>query len=217
MRQRKVKNEAERLAALTEYMITEGKTLAGRWAEYLKTRNPEFKGAIYFELGCGRGHFLAAHAKENPEAFYIGAEGRSSIVLRALELIRDNGLANALCIPEYIERMEDYVSPGELSGIYLNFSDPWPKARHAERRLTHRRYLQGYRSALKPGGFMEIKTDNDDFFEFTLKECEALGLAVTECTRDLHRTGLPARLITTQYEERFRLLRKSINYCRIVV
>ncbi|MDD2215245.1 MAG: tRNA (guanosine(46)-N7)-methyltransferase TrmB [Eubacteriales bacterium] len=217
MRQRKVKNEAERLAALEEYMIREAIELKGRWNDYLRQMNQGFKRSIFLELGCGRGHFLVAHAEQNPEDFYIGAEGRSSIVLRALELIQENKLLNALCIPDYIENIEDYFAEDELSGIYLNFSDPWPKARHAKRRLTHRRYLEGYKRVLKRGSFIEIKTDNDDFFNFTLEECYACGLTIKEHTQDLHKTNLSARLITTQYEERFRLLKKSINYCKIMI
>ncbi|MDD3874946.1 MAG: hypothetical protein PHE01_12335, partial [Methanosarcina sp.] len=121
------------------------------------------------------------------------------------------------CIPDYIENIEDYFAEDELSGIYLNFSDPWPKARHAKRRLTHRRYLEGYKRVLKKGSFIEIKTDNDDFFNFTLEECCACSLTIKEQTQDLHNTNLSARLITTQYEERFRLLRKSINYCKVMI
>lgn len=210
MRQRKVKNEEERLKALESYMIQNSTELKGSWHDV-------FNGDIYLELGCGRGHFLIAKAKQSPCAFYIGAEGRSSIVLRALEKIAEEELTNVRCIPEYINDIEDLFAEGELSGIYLNFSDPWPKERHAKRRLTHRRYLSGYKKVIKKGGFIEIKTDNDDLFDFTLREAGNCGLDVTELTRDLHKTDLPARLITTQYEERFRLLRKSINYCKIII
>lgn len=210
MRQRKVKNEEERLKALESYMIQNSIELKGSWQDV-------FNEDIYLELGCGRGHFLIAKAKQNPCDFYIGAEGRSSIVLRALEKIAEVGLSNVRCIPEYINNIEDHFDEGELSGIYLNFSDPWPKERHAKRRLTHRRYLSGYKKVIKKGGFIEIKTDNDDLFDFTLQEAGNCGLDVIELTRDLHKTDLPARLITTQYEERFRLLRKSINYCKIII
>lgn len=217
MRQRKVKNEEERIAALEEYMIRDAKDIKGHWAEFLQTKNEFFNGNLFLELGCGRGHFLVAHAENNLKNFYLGAEGRSSIVLRTLELIREKELSNVLCIPEFIEQLEDYFAFEELSGIYLNFSDPWPKARHAKRRLTHRRYLEGYKRILKSGGFIEIKTDNDALFSFTLEECEVCGMNIVLCTHDLHKTDFPARLITTQYEERFRLLRKTINYCKIVI
>ena len=233
MRQRKVKNEAERLAALSGFAAGSGVVYKGRWREEFlaRTGGAQKVGSpcleaeappapaerkLFLELGCGRGHFLAAHAADNPESFYVGAEGRSSIVLRAMELAEERALSNVLFITDYILRMEDFFEKGELSGIYLNFSDPWPKARHAKRRLTHRSYLQGYREALAPGGFIECKTDNPELFDFTLEECAIAGLTITECSRDLHKTDLSARLITTQYEHRFRLLGKPIHYCRMV-
>ncbi|GAB1476269.1 tRNA (guanosine(46)-N7)-methyltransferase TrmB [Bacillota bacterium] len=215
MRQRKVKNEGERLASLEYLQVKNSKELSGSWRSFLKEKNADFSGKIYLEAGCGRGHFLSALAEANPENFYIGAEGRSSVVLRAMELIRDKELQNVLFIPEFIIHMESHFSEGELSGIYLNFSDPWPKARHASRRLTHRDYLKGYRQALSPGGFIEFKTDSVDLFEFTLAECKAAELSLEEISRDLHKSDLPARLVTTQYENRFRLLGKPIHYCRI--
>ncbi len=217
MRQRKVKNEKERLAALADLQVENGRELPGGWADFIKEKNPAFSGKIYLEAGCGRGHFLAALGEAHPDDFYIGAEGRSSVVLRAMELIREREVSNVLFIPEFIMDMEDYFSRNELSGIYLNFSDPWPKARHAKRRLTYREYLKGYQRALVPGGFIEFKTDSEELFNFTLEECHAVGLVVEESTGDLHKSDLPARLITTQYENRFRLLGKPIFYCRIRV
>lgn len=204
MRQRKVKHEAERLAALQHRMM---RTPEERdWMDGRDRR--------YLELGCGRGHFLAAKAEADPEGAYIGAEGRSSIVLRALELAEAKALDNLRCIPWFLSSLDEWFSPGELSGIYLNFSDPWPKARHAKRRLTHRDFMGSYRRALRPGGFIECKTDNDALFAFTLEEGEAAGLLLVEAVADLHRTGLAARETTTQYEHRFRLLGRPIHYCR---
>ena len=217
MRQRKVKNEAERLAALEYLQVKNSGELRGRWKDFLREKNDSFLGQIYLEAGCGRGHFLAALGEAHPNRFYLGAEGRSSVVLRAMELVRDRDLANVLFIPEFIIDMESYFDDAELSGVYLNFSDPWPKARHAKRRLTYRSYLEGYQRALVPGGFIEFKTDSEALFTFTLEECRAVGLTVEECTFDLHRSCLPARLITTQYENRFLLLGKPIHYCRLRV
>jgi tRNA (guanine-N7-)-methyltransferase len=215
MRQRKVKNEQVRLASLEYLQVQNSSEIRSRWSEFLKEKNSAFKGDIYLEAGCGRGHFLAALAAEHPGNFYLGAEGRSSVVLRGLELVRDKALDNVLYIPEFILDIETFFADSELAGIYLNFSDPWPKARHTKRRLTHRDYLKGYKKVLVPGGFIEFKTDSLALFDFTLDECRAAGLAIEECTEDLHRSGLPARLVTTQYEDRFRLLGKPIRYCRI--
>ncbi|HOA43273.1 MAG TPA: tRNA (guanosine(46)-N7)-methyltransferase TrmB [Bacillota bacterium] len=217
MRQRKVKNEAIRLAAVEYLQIKNGQEILGRWRDFLKEKNHDFTGGIFLEIGCGRGHFLASMGEANPNHFYLGAEGRSSVVLKAMELIQEKELANVLFIPEFILDIESYFAEGELTGIYLNFSDPWPKKRHTKRRLTNRKYLAGYRHVLAPGGFIEFKTDSDEFFDFTLEECSEAGLTVEESTRDLHNTDLPARLVTTQYEELFRSLGKPIHYCRIRV
>ena len=217
MRQRKVKNEAIRLAAVEYLQIKNGQEILGRWRDFLKEKNHDFTGGIFLEIGCGRGHFLASMGEANPNHFYLGAEGRSSVVLKAMELIQEKELVNVLFIPEFILDIESYFAEGELNGIYLNFSDPWPKKRHTKRRLTNRKYLAGYRHVLAPGGFIEFKTDSDEFFDFTLEECSEAGLTVEESTRDLHNTDLPARLVTTQYEELFRSLGKPIHYCRIRV
>lgn len=220
MRQRKVKHEEERLAALSLYQILTPEEQKGHWQEIAKARLDAKEGdtpQVYLELGCGRGKFLADLATLHPDCFYLGVEGRSSVVLRAMELIHERGLRNVLFLPIFINDMEAYFKQGELSGVYLNFSDPWPKLRHAKRRLTHRSYLLGYQRALKPGSMIEVKTDERNLFEFTLDECREVGLDVLESTQDLHRSELPARLITTQYEHRFQLLGKPICYCKIQV
>ncbi len=217
MRQRRVKNEAQRLAALAEYIVDDGKSMADHWHRFLKGRNPEFDGRIYFEPGCGRGHFLVDRAKADESAFFIGAEGRRSVALRALEKIQKSGLSNVLCIVEFMDSALDYFCLDELSGIYINFCDPWPKARHAKRRLTHRRYLNEYKTVVAEGGFVDIKTDSDDLFNFTISECECSDLKIEVCTRDLHSTRLPARLFTTSYENRFLLLNKTIKYMKIKI
>lgn len=218
MRQRKVKHEAERLAALSEYTIMDPMEQKGRWDEIAReymSGQSGYNGEIHLELGCGRGKFLADLAKNHPDRFYLGAEGRSSVVLRAMELIHERRTPNVLFIPAFINDTEDFFEDNELSGIYLNFSDPWPKFRHAKRRLTHQSYLLGYQRALRPGSLIEVKTDNVGLFDFTLEESRSAGLEILELSHDLHKTDLPARLITTQYEHRFQLLGKPICYCKL--
>ena len=217
MRQRKVKNEKARLEAQKHNIIFNAKDLKGKWKEYARDELNQDLVEVYLEIGCGRGQFLASIAEQYPNNYYIGVEGRSSIVLRALELIDEKKLNNAKCIFSYIDDITEYFDRCELSGIYLNFSDPWPKKRHAKRRLTHRRFLEGYKEVLKPGHFIEFKTDNDDFFDFTLEECAACGFKTVECTNDLHSTDFDARLYITEYEKRFMLLGEKINYCKIQV
>ena len=130
-------------------------------------------------------------------------------------------LANLKFINCFVDHMADFFEEGQLTGIYLNFSDPWPKARHAKRRLTYRERLKDYAWALQPGGFIEIKTDNEGLFAFTLEEIEAVSdiFRTVEMTRDLHNADceFAAKEITTEYEDKFAGAGKNINYVRIEV
>ena len=126
-------------------------------------------------------------------------------------------LSNLKFMMNFVHSMDDLFEEDQLSGIYLNFSDPWPKARHAKRRLTYRERLHDYAWALKKGGFVEFKTDNDGLYDSALEEIEATGYEITEQTRDLHNSEFESRLTTTEYEDRFRERGKNINYVKIVV
>jgi len=212
MRQRKVKNEEERLTEHHEYLIEDPKERKGNWQEVFKNGN-----GIYAEFGCGKGKFIMTLAEQNPDRNYIAIEGRGSIILRALEKATQEGLKNIVFVKEYIKDVNEYFSEAELNGIYLNFSDPWPKDRHAKRRLTHSRYLDGYQKILKKGCCIDFKTDNSDLFSFAINEFERSGMKLMESTEDLHRTGLEAKNVTTEYEDKFHAGGKKINYCKVQV
>jgi tRNA (guanine-N7-)-methyltransferase len=212
MRQRKVKNEEERLAEHHQYLIEDPKAQKGNWRRVFENGN-----GIYAELGCGKGKFLMTLAEQNPDRNYIAIEGRGSIILRALEKATEEGLSNIVFVKEYVKDPEEYFAEDELSGIYLNFSDPWPKDRHAKRRLTHSRYLDGYRNVLEDCGCIEFKTDNIDLFNFANGEFESCGMKILESTEDLHSTELAARKVTTEYEDKFREEGRKINYCKVQV
>lgn len=117
----------------------------------------------------------------------------------------------------YIRSVPEIFDEGELAGIYLNFSDPWTKDRQASRRLTHRRYLEGYRSALRPGGFLEFKTDNEELFRFSVEEFKDCGLEMLEYTEDLHGEGraYDAASFMTEYEQKFSGMGHPIYYCKV--
>ena len=110
--------------------------------------------------------------------------------------------------------LEDYFEAGELAGIYLNFSDPWPKARHFKRRLTYRQRLLNYKKVLGRDGFVEFKTDNDGLYEFSLDEIKGAGLEITEASKDLHACGFESGRFTTEYEDKFIKAGKNINYVK---
>ena len=214
MRQRNIKNLSERIEQNSRLLIEEPGDCKGRWAEIFGNGNP-----IYLEIGCGKGNFITKHAFAEPDCNFIACEGQMSVVLRALEKAEASGSGNLRVFIDFVNDLEDYFEVGELSGIYLNFSDPWPKARHAKRRLTYRGRLQNYKKVLKPDGFIEFKTDNEGLFAFTLEEIEACGYGMIEMSRDLHGEaqgvhGEKSRRFMTEYEEKFSGQGKNINFVR---
>lgn len=244
MRQRKAKNMEERLDACSEYLIrpeekdtnrsTFRRDVKGASLDDAKSallRDQSFfqqDRALFLEIGCGKGNFIIRKALEHPEADFLAIEGQETVILRALEKaaetdaesVRRDGqrpLSNLKFMLTFVHSMDELFEEGQLSGIYLNFSDPWPKARHAKRRLTYRERLRDYAWALKKGGFVEFKTDNDDLYAFTLEEIEAAGFEITEQTTDLHNSDYESRLTMTEYEEKFRSNGKNINYVKFVV
>lgn len=214
MRQRNIKNLSERIEQNSRLLIEEPGDCKGRWAEIFGNGNP-----IYLEIGCGKGNFITKHAFAEPDCNFIACEGQMSVVLRALEKAEASGSGNLRVFIDFVNDLEDYFEVGELSGIYLNFSDPWPKARHAKRRLTYRGRLKNYKKVLKPDGFIEFKTDNEGLFAFTLEEIEACGYEMIEMSRDLHGEaqgvhGEKSRCFMTEYEEKFSGQGKNINFVR---
>ena len=200
MRQRRIKNLEEKLAECSSYITENPKEMKGHWHEVFGNDRP-----IYLELGCGKGQFIRAHAERNPENNYIAVEGALSVVLRALEKARDAELGNITFILEFVQDLRDYFEDGELAGIYLNFSDPWPKDRHARRRLTSHEFLDRYNEFLAAEGCIEFKTDNQDLFTFSLEEIENSPIwHLDASTRDLHHDEVMNQgNVMTEYEEKF--------------
>lgn len=210
MRHRKVKNLDERIEAGRQFLIEEAKENRGKWRQLFGN-----DGRLYLELGCGKGKFITSRAMADPEASFIGIEGLDAVIVRGLEKAVENEVANVRYVMEYVKDIREFFEDGELDGIYLNFSDPWPKARHAKRRLTYGDTLLKYKQVLKEDGFIAFKTDNEGLFEFTLEEIERLGFEIKEMSRDLHNSDLAAKEFTTEYEEKFHGLGKNINYVLI--
>lgn len=210
MRHRKVKNLDDRIDAAKEFLVDEPMTYKGRWRELFGN-----DGRLYLELGCGKGKFITARAMADSEANFIGIEGLDAVIVRGLEKAAENEVGNVRYVLEYVKDIRDFFEDGELDGIYLNFSDPWPKARHAKRRLTYGDTLLKYKQVLKPEGFIAFKTDNEGLFDFTMEEIERLGFEIKEMSRDLHNSDLAAKEFTTEYEEKFHGYGKNINYVKI--
>ncbi len=181
MRQRNIKNLKEKLEMNSSFLIERPAANKGRWKEIFGNSNP-----IFLEIGCGKGRFIMQHAETYPERNFIAIEGQSNVALRALQKAEEKQFKNLRIFISYVDDLTDFFEAGELSGIFLNFSDPWPKARHAKRRLTYYKRLLNYKEVLSENGFIEFKTDNEGLFEFTLEEIETAGLKIIEMTRDLH-------------------------------
>lgn len=186
--------------------------MKGKWSEVFGNENP-----IYLEIGCGKGQFIIKKAEDNVDKNFIAVEGQANVIVRAMQKAQVAEFGNLRLFIDYVHDLKDYFEKGEIAGIYLNFSDPWPKARHYKRRLTYRGRLSNYFEVIKDGGFVEFKSDNDGLFEFTLEEIEEGGFEMVEMTRDLHASQFESRLTTTEYEEKFKSKGKNINYVKIAL
>ena len=166
---------------------------------------------VHIEIGMGKGQFLLTLARRNPELNYIGIERYSSVLLRAVEKYEklsadmQKPLPNIRFICMDAREITEVFAPGEVGKIYLNFSDPWPKARHARRRLTSSDFLALYDQILTSDGTVEFKTDNRVLFDFSVEEVKASSLfELTGLTYDLHHdSSMNAGNIMTEYEEKF--------------
>ena len=162
---------------------------------------------IYIEIGMGKGQFLLTLAKQNPDINYIGIERYSSVLLRALEKFDTEEfceLKNIRFICMNAFELPDVFEYGEVAKIYLNFSDPWPKARHADRRLTSTKFFAQYDKVLAKEGVVEFKTDNRLLFEFSLEQVEEAGWKLLAHTFDLHHdASMNVGNVMTEYEEKF--------------
>lgn len=206
MRLRNVPGSRETLAA-NDFVINEPNEYKGKWKEAFGNDNP-----IRIEIGMGKGRFIMELAMQNPDINYIGIEKYSSVLIRAIEKQTEAQLTNVLFIRMEAENIEDVFEVGEVDRIYLNFSDPWPKERHAKRRLTSRQFLARYNNILKKDGIVEFKTDNRLLFDFSVEEVEPAGWRIDSITYDLHNDSeMNEGNIMTEYEEKFSGIGTPIN------
>lgn len=210
MRLRNVKGSRETIAA-NEWVVKEITEKKGLWAkEVFENENP-----IHIEIGMGKGQFIMELARQNPDINYIGIEKYSSVLVRALEKMEEAPLSNLRFIRMEAENIEEVFAPGEIDQIYLNFSDPWPKDRHAKRRLTSKEFLARYANIIKKESFIIFKTDNRPLFDFSLEQVEEAGWNLVNHTFDLHHSEYVEGNIMTEYETRF--VAKGNPICRMVI
>lgn len=197
MRMRKVKHLNRRMDAAAGWRIENPAQLRGGWISGLMPG----AGALCLELGCGKGAFLCESARRRPDCLFAGFEKIPDAALKGMERAALEGLANAQFAVADAASLPEYFAGGEVDGLYLNFSDPWPHWKHASRRLTHRGFLALYAKALKPGGALMFKTDNVPLFRFSVRELEISGWQIVKMTEDL--PGGEGN-IETEYEKKFR-------------
>lgn len=171
----------------------------GLWNKnYFHNDNP-----IHIEIGMGKGKFITTLAKQNPDINYIGIEKYSSVLVKAFSKREQLETDNLLFIRMEAENITDFFAPEETDRIYLNFSDPWPKDRHAKRRLTSRQFMGRYNIILSENGFVQFKTDNRPLFDFSVEEIKAAGWCLDEINYNLHKDGPAKDNIMTEYEQKF--------------
>lgn len=183
----------------------------GTWKDIFGNRHP-----IHIEIGMGKGKFIHTMAMGHSDINYVGIEKYSSVLLRAVQKMEREELSNLKFLRMDAENIDKVFGPEEVDRIYLNFSDPWPKDRHAKRRLPSREFLARYDRILKKDGRLEFKTDNRELFDFALEELEPAGWKAQVITYDLHNDAvLMEGNVMTEYEEKFSALGNPI--CKYVI
>lgn len=205
MRLRKVKGAAEAISE-SPLVIHNASEQKGNWKNVFGNDHP-----LHIEIGMGKGKFLTELAGQNPEINYIGMERYDSVLVRALEKRTETSdLPNLLYLCEDAKNVADFFAPGEISRIYLNFSDPWPKDRHAKRRLTSKEFFSRYNVILAKDGEVMFKTDNRILFDFSLEQIPEAGWRLKDVTFDLHHSEFAEGNVMTEYEEKFSSLGNPI-------
>lgn len=205
MRLRNVRGSREAIEA-SEFTINVPEDYKGKWSEVFSNSNP-----IHIEIGMGKGRFITELALRNPDINYIGIEKYSSVLIRAIEKRRELDISNLVFIRMDAENIEDVFENGEVDRIYLNFSDPWPKDRHAKRRLTSRQFFARYNNVLEKAGQVEFKTDNRPLFDFSVEEIPEAGWNIEAVTYDLHNSDMCEGNVMTEYEEKFSSMGNPIH------
>ena len=200
MRLKNVKN-AKNIIEKGIYYLEDPKKYKGNWNSYFKNNNP-----IYIEIGMGKGNFIIKNAIKYPNINLIGIEKFDSVIIRAIQKAKELELNNLVLIRMDADKIEE-IFDNEIDKIYLNFSDPWPKARHEKRRLTSRVFLEKYDKIFKKDKIIEMKTDNIDLFNFSLDSLTDYSYKIIYKTNNLN----DENNILTEYEEKFRNLNIKIN------
>jgi len=219
MRLRGRKGIRESLESQPELVVLDAAPHRGNWREFFGNDNP-----IYVELGMGKGRFISEMSYRNPDINFIGVDMYDELLRRASEKARaiweQKGVdspPNLALLRANIEGIETMFAPGELERIHLNFSDPWPKAKHARRRLTHQRFVEKYIELLNERGEIHFKTDSQSLFEFSLNSFADMELVMRNISLHLHKEGPREDLVFTEYEMKFMEKGQPIHRVEVVI
>ncbi len=197
MRQRHKPWARDKIKQNSAVVPSDPESLRGNWASEFGNGNP-----IHLEIGTGKGRFIAGMAEANPEDNFIGIEKAPSVIINALDKALDRNLGNLRFLNEDASDLTSFFGAGEVSRIYLNFSDPWPKNRHEKRRLTYKSFLGQYEKVLGELGEIHLKTDNQGLFEYSLESFSKYGMVVKNISLNLHESEFEGNIMT-EYEQNF--------------
>lgn len=201
----------EMLQSYPQYVIPSPQEYKGNWGEAFEKAQP-----LHIEVGTGKGRFITEMAKANPHINYMGIELFESVIVSALDRLIEADLPNLKLLNVNAQDLREYFNKGDVSRVYLNFSDPWPKKRHEKRRLTYKSFLEIYEDILIDQGEIHFKTDNQGLFEYSLTSFSAYGLLLKYVSLDLHNSDFEGNIMT-EYEEKFsekgnRIFRCEVQY-----
>ncbi len=189
-------------------VIIEPRDFKGKWSEVFGNNNE-----IYLELGCGRGEFTAKNAIQNPDKNYIAIDLKDEVLVCTLRNVLKMEISNVRIIPLQIAFIEEIFSENEISRIYINFCNPWPKDRHNKRRLTHTKFLEKYKQFIRENTEIWFKTDNIDLFDDSMEYLQSSNFEINYYTYDLHNSSFKEN-VTTEYENKFAKLGMKIMFVK---
>lgn len=199
----------EMLQSHPQFVILSPEQYKGKWNTAFEKDQP-----LHIEVGTGKGRFITEMARANPHINYLGIELYESVIVVALDRLIEANLPNVKLLNVNAEKLTEYFAKGDVDRVYLNFSDPWPKTRHAKRRLTHENFLKLYEEILVDKGEIHFKTDNQGLFEFSLMSFSEYGLLLKYLSLDLHKSDFEGNIMT-EYEEKFSQQGSRIYRCEV--
>lgn len=196
-------------ANLEDEMNKASDRLKGQWHEIFGREAP-----LHVELGTGKGKFISEMAERHPEINFVGIESQQDVLYYVAQKVREKQLKNVRLLVFDVNHLLEIFATDEINRLYINFCDPWPKVRHAKRRLTHGIFLEMYSTVLAHGGEIFFKTDNRVLFDFSVEQFIEKKLIMEKLTYDLHESGFAGNIMT-EYERKFSGMGTKINRCEI--